>query len=940
MLKKRDPGEKGEVIGEDELLALILKEKVQEPRCKEKLKEYCGSLKDAGLESKQVHEKLDVCEEENGNAKDEKCTGLKNEIENKCRKFKDELKAELGKNQFTEENCKKYEPQCHFLEGACVDELKEECSKLRNQCYGLKRDKVAQEVLLRALKGGLKEENKKECEEKLKEKCKRLNGFSKELMRLCLHSEGTCKHLEEEAKNKCTSLKKEVKEVENIEKGTCHSLLKQCYFYGPNCKDKETKTKCEELKTHCEDKHDIMYTPPEEPWFPIQPMPDIADKVGLEELYNEAAKSGLLIEGLRTSMEDLILYLSQEDQKSDFNQEECKKIDEKKCNYLKELSGDLSYNCTNIDKECGKLEGKLQQRRKTLEGRIKETNLFDGEGGRAGKAKTIPWHKLDSDFYGKKCAQLQSDCFFLSRYNNDLIPVCENVQAMCYKRGLNLAAYGMLESQIRGVFNILNTENHECEKKLVEVCNGVRNQSYYLLALCSHPKETCSSLSDEILDKTYQLRDILEFTRDSPEEHDCLKLEPKCNRLKEENNQVLGQPCHTLERNCRHLRETQQLRDLLLGERKNLDDIKHCRNEINDKCHYYSRKIDKQFKLSCALQNDTCEIIDFYVDKYCENLQGNIKNFNIVDTLNETKDNMDELRELCPTWLPYCDALLPSCAKELAKEDNDTLCPGIQKYCGPYQERQAVEDAVFYEFRGYLTNNTQCMFKLDGYCTQGIKLANKTLKADGKRCIKQVFLKRSHSYNSILEPISAVQTSIFSPPLYGHPPGPLASLSFTSLFRTSSLHLSTTPESSDNESFNRAQNINFVKRYPLTAKVPTYEYYGFVLYLGSTIVFGIYIIWSYFPVSLLDAMGITYYPGKWWSLTFPSYFIIAIIYIYFVLIGYNTKVLTPKFNQMECITDLYAKVSSTVNIKPTSDAVIDLPIGEVSFLLYGDSGLS
>ncbi|KAG5436976.1 hypothetical protein PCANB_001251 [Pneumocystis canis] len=159
-------------------------------------------------------------------------------------------------------------------------------------------------------------------------------------------------------------------------------------------------------------------------------------------------------------------------------------------------------------------------------------------------------------------------------------------------------------------------------------------------------------------------------------------------------------------------------------------------------------------------------------------------------------------------------------------------------------------------------------------------------KADGKRCTKQIFLKRSHSYNSILEPVSIVKTSIFSPPLYGHPPGPLASLSFTSLFRTSPLQLSTTPESSDNESFNRTQNINFVKRYPLTAKVPTYEYYGFVLYLGSSIVF----------------------------------------------------VLTPKLNQMECITDLYAKVSSSVNIKPTSDAVIDLPIGEVSFLLYGDSG--
>ncbi|KAG4304244.1 hypothetical protein PORY_002425 [Pneumocystis oryctolagi] len=190
--------------------------------------------------------------------------------------------------------------------------------------------------------------------------------------------------------------------------------------------------------------------------------------------------------------------------------------------------------------------------------------------------------------------------------------------------------------------------------------------------------------------------------------------------------------------------------------------------------------------------------------------------------------------------------------------------------------------------------------------------------------------------------MSTVETSIFSPPLYGHPPRLPVPLSFTSLFRAPSVQLSTTPESSDSESINRIQGNGFSNKYPLTAKVPTYEYYGFVLYLGSTIIFvlGVYIIWSYFPVSVLDALGITYYPERWWSLTLPSYFIVTIIYIYFALIGYNTKVLTPKFNQIECITDSYAKISSITNVKPTSDAVIDLPVGEVSFLLYGNSSLS
>ncbi|KAG5436824.1 hypothetical protein PCANB_001944, partial [Pneumocystis canis] len=521
MLKKRDQGGMGEKIGEEELLALILKEKVEETHCKTQLGEYCKSLKDAKLESEKVHGNLKEYCKNDGKANEDKCEQLETKIKEKCGALKKGLEAAFGDQLFDKKNCDKYEPQCHFLEGACSSELTGECSKLRNQCYGLKRDKVAQEVLLRALKGEL---TKDQCEEKLKEKCKRLNGFSKELMRLCLHSEGTCKHLEEEAKNKCTSLKKEVKEVENIEKGTCHSLLKQCYFYGSNCKDKETKTKCEELKTHCEDKHDIMYTPPEEPWFPIQPMPDIADKVGLEELYNEAAKLGLLIEGLRTNMDDFLLYLSQKSDDGNFDEDECK-AQKEKCNYLKGLSGDLSYNCTNIDGECKRLKTELQQKRDNLEGRIKRTKLFNENNGH-GRAETIPWHKLKPDLNGRNCAELQSDCFFLSRYNNDLTPACDNVQAMCYSRGLNLAAYEVLESQMRGILNIFNTENHECEKKLVKVCSGVKNQSYHLLALCSYPEETCSSLSDEILDKTYQLDHILGFTRDFPEEHDCLELEP------------------------------------------------------------------------------------------------------------------------------------------------------------------------------------------------------------------------------------------------------------------------------------------------------------------------------------------------------------------------------------------------------------------------------
>ncbi|KAG4303560.1 hypothetical protein PCK1_000078 [Pneumocystis canis] len=727
MLKKRDQGVL-EKMEEEHFLALILKDKTEDALCKEELKNFCESLNKAGLKSKEVHEKLEDYCEKGGKAKDEKCKNLKNEIEKKCTEFKGKLNT-LQNNNYTEENCEEYEPQCHFLEGACSDVLKEECSKLRNQCYGLKRDKVAKEVLLRALKGGL---TKHQCENKLKERCKRLSGFSKELMRLCLHSKGTCESLITKAEKKCKSLKTNVDEaVKDDKNNTCHPLLKQCHFYGPNC-DSDTEDKCKELRTTCEDKHDIIYTPPEEPWTPIQPMPDTADKVGLEELYNEAAKLGLLIEGLRTSMEDLILYLSQKSGDEKFDIGECKKIDKNRCDYLKGLSGDSSYDCTNIDKECKKLDTKLKDRRNGLKKDIQATNLFDGKGGNTGKAEIIPWHELYPGFNGESCAELESQCFYLDKNGKtDFAKACQNVFAACYKKGIDAEAYETLESRMRGIFSSLTPDwLNQCQKKLIEVCEEVKTQDHDLLGLCLYPKKTCQLLNWDIQEKSNQLNRILDFKRDSPQEHDCLELEARCYKLKEDDTFLLG-PCHTLEKNCHHLRESKQLKDLLLEEKKDhLQNVKNCTSALNAKCDNWSRKVHKKFKLSCALQDDTCEIIDFYITLHCDNLKKNINESKIVTKLTDSKGNMDELRKFCPRWVYYCDTLLQNCADKLAEEgNNDTLCPKIQELCQPYQTRQTLEDAVLYEFRGNLNATDRCNTTLEERCSTWTETKNDTFSS-------------------------------------------------------------------------------------------------------------------------------------------------------------------------------------------------------------------
>ncbi|KIW92705.1 uncharacterized protein Z519_06552 [Cladophialophora bantiana CBS 173.52] len=161
------------------------------------------------------------------------------------------------------------------------------------------------------------------------------------------------------------------------------------------------------------------------------------------------------------------------------------------------------------------------------------------------------------------------------------------------------------------------------------------------------------------------------------------------------------------------------------------------------------------------------------------------------------------------------------------------------------------------------------------------------------------------------------------PPFYNRPPTPLPpSPSLTSLLRPPSLlnrstasTRPTTPDSSDVETPNdtEAAVAHSARRAhpvpPTSPKVPTYEYYGFVLYLASTLAFLIYILWSYLPSPFLHALGITYYPNRWWSLAIPAWIVMLLIFIYVALLSYNVEYLTLPLTSLECMVDGAANVA-------------------------------
>ncbi|OJJ06154.1 hypothetical protein ASPVEDRAFT_55864 [Aspergillus versicolor CBS 583.65] len=219
----------------------------------------------------------------------------------------------------------------------------------------------------------------------------------------------------------------------------------------------------------------------------------------------------------------------------------------------------------------------------------------------------------------------------------------------------------------------------------------------------------------------------------------------------------------------------------------------------------------------------------------------------------------------------------------------------------------------------------------------------------------------------------------FAPPFYNRPPTPLPpSPSLTSLLRppfSTTTSRPTTPDSSDVETPNdteaavakSARRATTVPR--ASPKVPTYEYYGFVLYLASSLAFLIYILWSYLPSPFLHQLGIYYYPNRWWSLAFPSWLVMSIIYIYVALASYNTGYLTLPMNSVENIVDEVANVAvidgkgrrrpgGAAKMRPGAtsyqimgpqnrrvnwreiwsegtDAVLDVPVGGVCEVLYG-----
>ncbi|KAG5519722.1 hypothetical protein PMAC_001879 [Pneumocystis sp. 'macacae'] len=745
-VKRRAQATQNDGIDDEHILALILKEDYkEETKCKEKLKEYCKNLRDIDSKLDNVGQKLkEICEE---GKQDGKCKGLEAKIKGKCTILKNELEKEVVKDisDLKHEDCKKNEQQCLFLEEACPD-LTENCNKLRNLCYQKKRDGVAEEVLLRAVRGNI--ENEDDCKKKLEKVCLELSQESNELTKLCLNQGTTCKKFVTKREEKCTSLegivKKALAEKDGL-RGKCLSLLEQCYFHRGDCQGdklecnktssqncKEYIEKCDELAEECQ-KQNIAYIPPGPPFDPTRPAASLAEDIGLEGLYRKAEEDGVVIgeQRVRDATALLALLIQDKTFTGNGNEEKCKKALEKKCKNTHEhealeglcdngkINGNGTEKCKELEKDAKKVCDNLTPT-------ILKNRLYD-----PGSNGIIGWGELPTFLSSEECARLESYCFYFGEKCPNGKEACMNVRAACYKRGLDARANSMLQQRMRGLLHGSNKSWVETfQKKIVGVCKELKEENKgtfpydELFALCVQPLKALRLLTHDHQMRTVFLREQLDKKRDFPGDKDCKELGRKCQELEQDSNEIRW-PCYTLEQQCERLGTTELLKTLLLSEHKGtLKDHAGCEKYLKEKCNLWTRRGDGRFSLVCAFQNATCKLMVDDVRTRCEVFKENTKDSHIIKFLETNHTQMESLAGVCPYWHSYCDKYGPNCPSLLEK---DTLCASLKKYCGSFYERKALEDALKGELQGNLKDNVKCNQALERYCTQLKELNNKTI---------------------------------------------------------------------------------------------------------------------------------------------------------------------------------------------------------------------
>ncbi|OSD05237.1 PIG-P-domain-containing protein [Trametes coccinea BRFM310] len=139
------------------------------------------------------------------------------------------------------------------------------------------------------------------------------------------------------------------------------------------------------------------------------------------------------------------------------------------------------------------------------------------------------------------------------------------------------------------------------------------------------------------------------------------------------------------------------------------------------------------------------------------------------------------------------------------------------------------------------------------------------------------------------------------------------------------------------------------------------EFYGFVAWASTYLLFVLYLLWAFLPDEHILALGVSWYPNREWALLIPAYGMVLVLLTYFTYFALALA-RTPAFNDISTITDSKAHLpgphphgatATTATIPTTTssgaayapylaharpDAIpemYDIPLGLVNRVVYG-----
>lgn len=114
------------------------------------------------------------------------------------------------------------------------------------------------------------------------------------------------------------------------------------------------------------------------------------------------------------------------------------------------------------------------------------------------------------------------------------------------------------------------------------------------------------------------------------------------------------------------------------------------------------------------------------------------------------------------------------------------------------------------------------------------------------------------------------------------------------------------------------------------APTPSRAIYGFCLFLLFKTLFILYVLWAYIPTKILDRLGLTYLPDKYFALFVPILVLVAVTLFLFLIYPSLSLAMMPDLDAMSTIIDTYTIVRCQYQFpdRQRCNQKIDKPYGD------------